>query len=105
LFCAVLLVQASARARSRGVGSRSRLPAARNSRYKNSGCTVLLTLLINCNKINNLIGVRSLLVIASCVLFTVQLSENNVKSKHTVFVCEKYGCIKLFGPCFKSVQL
>jgi hypothetical protein len=36
LFCAVLLVQASARARSRGVGSRSRLPAARDSSHKNS---------------------------------------------------------------------
>jgi hypothetical protein len=36
LFCAVTLVYASARIRSRGAGSWSRLPAARDSLQKNS---------------------------------------------------------------------
>jgi hypothetical protein len=68
---------------------------------------VILTLLIHCNKINNLISVRSQIIDSKlCTyFFMLQHSVNNVKSNHTVFVCEKYGCIKLFGPCFNSVQL
>jgi hypothetical protein len=40
LFGAVLSVHASAKAHSRGVGSRSRLPTARDSSYVNSGDTI-----------------------------------------------------------------